>query len=191
MTSSNVVVNKSWHLLLASFWTRQFKTNNNCPRLRFHTKLHVHLCLCACACKVMQCVTGLAECSPFTPVAAAAGDSMQRAHMYHESLWSEALNHSSIYSINSFLLWHLIIHLPLWSEQFLPTPLPLTELPSTYWEVSFCCAKPSADVVSVSEVISVFSHWEQLINWKISCWDLTHRHLHFSQMPCCCSTDAK
>lgn len=119
-----------------------------------------------CICDTETYVIGFAEGSPFTPVTAAASDSIQSAHMYYESLWSKALNHSSIYSINSFLLWHMIIGLPLQPEQFLPTPLPLTELPAAYWEVSFGCATPSEDLAPVSEVIkiNIFSLREKK-NW--------------------------
>lgn len=160
MTSPNMVVIMFWHLLLVSF---QFKTELT---LTLHTKWHTFVCVWAQS-KAM----GDAECSLFTPVAVAVSDSIQSAHMYHESLWSEALNHSSIYSINSFLLWHLIIDLPLRSQRFLPTPLPRTELPSTYWEVYFGCATPSTDYVSDSEVVelNIFLHRE--IKWGGSCWD--------------------
>lgn len=86
MTSPNVVVIMFWHLLLVLF---QFDTNIT------HKITYIRVCVCVCEHKVKRWVMQNA-------VAVAASDSIPSAHMYHESLWSEALNHSSIYSISSF-----------------------------------------------------------------------------------------
>lgn len=83
-----------------------------------------------------------AEWSLFTPVTAAACDSVQSAHMFHESLWSQALYHSSIYSINSFSLLHLInICFPSHSNLF-PLLHPWLSFPVPIEKVFFSCVIP-------------------------------------------------
>ena len=143
-----MVINIFWYLLFVFIliqiilvWAQHLWQNYNYAYLPAHLFVHVWskavLCLSRCRCQWLNTQR------PHAPWITVITGPQPLPHLFNQFIFS---------------LWHLIIHLPLQSEQFLPIPLlpSLSQAVCSTFFRSYACIK--------------FNHSEKLTDWGVSRW---------------------